>query len=565
MGWARRPAPMLAALLLLVAVRCAAAQEAGGPGSSPALASPDPVVPRTLEEVRRAYQSSDSAMAAAGARTLLEEGKGLSRYEILELHLVECESLLHERRFPESVAAADRGRKWLGPASPANAAWTGRFSLAKSWSLLHMGRVPEARETLDDWTGSDPKAFDSENALRLRGVLRLLLREADGPLVDTDYRGRFQGDPRVSQAFRRLECAFPLAVEQVRRKLDEPDLAIPRTVILIQDSLSLDQWMCAEALPVGESWCGEILVRASLAVEGPEEEAAALAHELVHVMRTAGRDKPPIPAWMEEGIAHWVGEETESEMWSVLLPWAARNLSNGSIFDLVDLVDPSSPWAAGPLDRQRVQGMLFLRYLERVRGREPVRAFIRSLIHGTGDPPEAFRSAFHAEVGEMQRELHRGLRKWIRAGIDGADELDALIGPNAPRNRAVHLQALEAFLREHPWSVAAPGVRMHRTYLHFRAVGPNLADRDARECREQAMNSPHGRRFFLPLEFEEACDRKDRAEVLRLAERMLRAEPPYPESGRAALDDWTEWAKGRGRWARESAAPSAPSPVEAPR
>jgi hypothetical protein len=414
-------AVVLGGLILLAAASAVAQDEVVTPAPAPPDAVPKPAaaVP-TMESVAEARRSGKYQEALDGARLLAARDPPPEPKELHRLALIEAESCLYLERHEEALLAADRCLGLLHPEGKNWEPWVARASSARAWALVGCGRTADAATTLDELVRRLPAQEAELGTLRLRALIKV----GDGILVDADYRGKWKDDTRIAAGLKRLKAGVGLAVDRLRDRVGDSGLPLPPVVVRVEDvdeNLKSDVGdplrMDTSVVRRGVSDVGLVTVSAMMLLGDGAGEVAALSHELVHVLLLQGRREPGLPPWVNEGLAEWVQDDNEQDLWD----WLSRRSSLAgdarTILKLPGAGDYPKPWEERPKECQRVLGKVLFHYLERTRGRGAVRGFARTLMTTKADSGVAFRSAFGGSPGELHAELEKEFTPWARKGL----------------------------------------------------------------------------------------------------------------------------------------------------
>lgn len=424
-------------------------------------------------------------------------------------------------------------------AAPANAEGTAaeREAVApiRGTALLRLGRAADAASVLGECARLRP-ALLADPAFRLD----LAVARAEGRFtVDPDYAGRHARDPRLADARRRLERAFPAAQDRVRRRLGLDDAGFPAVVALLEDAADRGgeregAIMAAMVRDRGGEPVGVVLVTVEAVLSGGFPEERILAHEMTHVLGRLLCPARRSPDWVEEGLAHWVSEEEGREVEEYLLDPGA--LASGR-----PAADPVAPRLAsvaalesGSPYEQRVAGMALFHVLERMRGRPAA----LSLAHRLLSSPD-WRAAFAAETGGSLEALlpaaAREYAEWREEAFPARERLETAGRAAAEKRGAEALKAVEAVLAEGGRGAMRAAAEWMRARL--------LPQREGDAAAVEALRGVRRDHPFVP-DLQVLARLDEGALLLRLGKREEAA-----VVGRELLSDWA-W---KDPWVEEQA------------
>lgn len=518
--------PFLIAITLLGIPKDSDGQEV--PATPPVKSPGESVVSAAwnVESVLAEYEALRWQQAADGARAVLADAHdgrvSLTAGDSAWMHLISSESAFRLGRAEEALAAALACEQVVDPKWSGIDYWRRSVTLAKCFPLLRLGRTDEVVALLDTLCSLNPQ--DSGHRLVLK--LRMLARRGPAFEVVPDYRGKFDGDPRLSAELQIVRAQLPLAAARLRRRLGSPELPLPRVVAFLRDELfDGESWAETSAWRVGDGWVSSIDLKASAVLSGKLRSVEVLTHELAHASRHANRWFTSPPGWLEEGLAHWAEEEGEDRLWDWYLAEVSSRFGMQTALDSWDRLSPRSDWAALPERDQRLLGWFLFRHLERTKGRDAVRRFAMSPASLEADPRGSFREAFGVTIEEARASLRGTFKSWARAALEGVDEL-ASLGLLANGNEPEKFESAVAdFMTRHTKSRLLPHVRVTTVKWQIENRRPDSAAALLKEARASTGTGSGWEESLDRQEVELAALRGDDAATVRLCLQVRRNHP----------------------------------------
>jgi hypothetical protein len=226
---------------------------------------------------------------------------------------------------------------------------------------------------------------------------------------------------------RRLEEAYPRALELLRRRLGTRDLGLPPVFVGVSEvgaefgELEPDTRADASLHPRDSGWVGLIRVSPSV-VEFPAfDDERLLAHELGHLLHLHGTGDVPAPAWLAEGLAHWLEAEDEQRLRELVLDRANNNPEKPRIAVSTLFQHPES-LAKADEESQRVCGAVILHQLERSRGIEAHRRLVGRLLEDP-DHEKVLKEETGLGMADLLARVRTGYLEWAGLVFAGKDEL----------------------------------------------------------------------------------------------------------------------------------------------
>jgi len=457
-----RLAPALLVCSLFMAA-FANAQDAPAPGptkSEPPIAhdSRDAAYVRA----RAAYDKGDWSGVLAAVPAVLEGTERDQRF--FQANLMAAAASANTGRPEDSLGFADRYLAEM-VTSPALGDSRDADSLQKiyGWrirALLTLGRGAEAGSAATKYLQEFPGAAPSSVAQQAIAASHFHGKA----IVDPSYEGKYRTDSRFSAEVLRLEKAIPLAINQLRLRLADPEFSVPPFIIRIVDGEGrpLKGHMSTIVVRLGEQSIPVIFVQAESLVSRVVGESL-LTHEIAHVCRLMTKGVRPGPRWVEEGIAVWAADADGDAVLGL------RAFFPGSLEDanpLLSALEGERQAEAVPEEWVHSLGGLLFWDLEKRKGGDSARALARRLLSGA-DWRKSITEADGRTLGAALMDLKSRGPALLAAEIPELARVEAIVVLMKAQRYREALEALDSLLKEHPRSREGPRAEFYRAFALY--------------------------------------------------------------------------------------------------
>jgi hypothetical protein len=409
----RFPSAALGLLLLIGATGCSAPPEAEPAAPDPAEAGPESSPDLELDEIQAALDAGRWEEALTAAESYLADPADPERqWKATAIAAVAAHGLSRWEECIEFVRFCRESTGGLDP-DPKLGELLSWLAFPESRALLALGRIPEAEGRLEEAARRFPAIVEDSDWRWLRWIAR----PAEGVEFDPYEVGPFAQE-RVREGRRRLERAFPEALEHLRRRLGDPDLALPPVLVQVIDgSEDMDAWMSATAFPRGSGWRGVIRARVEVVVHPTMQDVRLLSHELTHVLDTSGGGRRERPGWVAEGLAHWVESDDERSHQEMVLDHAV-SVDDSPVVPLSTVLASERSLADADEETQRVAGAVIFFHVERVQGLEAARRLVLRLLK-EADHEAVLQEVTGLAMDDLLRRVRAEYLEWAEASFPG--------------------------------------------------------------------------------------------------------------------------------------------------